>query len=378
MSRRLAAMGGVEHAVVPEEGMFYAAGRDVTERHRAAQEQAALRRVAILVASEPAPEVLFATVGREVGELLGVDATHLGRYDPDGTVVSVAQWGRYPGVPIGARYPLDGDSASARVLRTGRPARIDSYEELPGVIAETVRQTAIRFSIGVPITVEGKPWGVMIASSQGPEPFPADVESRLEGFTDLVATAISNASAHDKVRILADEQAALLRVATLVAQGVPEEELSKTLVEEVGKVFGVDAVGLGRLDEGMTMSPLAMWTVDGRPPTVPDRVPIEAGGLSWDIVHTDRPSRMDDWSEVDTETVGVIRDQMGVRSSVGAPIRLRGEPWGVIGVHSKTHVLPPDTEARLERFAALVATALTNAQARAEVRRLADEQAALR
>ena len=45
-----------------------------------------------------APDAVFAAVAREVGEVLGVDATHLGRYDADGTVVSVAQWGSYPGV----------------------------------------------------------------------------------------------------------------------------------------------------------------------------------------------------------------------------------------------------------------------------------------
>src|SRR6185436_20356813 len=69
--------------VVPEEGLFYAAGRDVTESRRAAEEQAALRRVATLVARETPPEAVFAAVGREVGEVLGVDATHLGRFDTD-------------------------------------------------------------------------------------------------------------------------------------------------------------------------------------------------------------------------------------------------------------------------------------------------------
>ena len=96
-----------------------------------ADEQAALRRVATLVARETPPDAVFAAVAREVGEMLGVDATHLGRYDADGTVVSVAQWGGYPGVPLGARFPLDGDSVSARVLRTGRPARMDGYERRP-------------------------------------------------------------------------------------------------------------------------------------------------------------------------------------------------------------------------------------------------------
>src|SRR5689334_11357129 len=81
--------------VVPEENVFYAAGRDVTESRRAAEEQAAMRRVATLVARETSPEEVFASVGREVGEVLGVDATHMGRYAADGSVISVAQWGVY-------------------------------------------------------------------------------------------------------------------------------------------------------------------------------------------------------------------------------------------------------------------------------------------
>jgi signal transduction histidine kinase len=159
-----------------------------------ADEQAALRRVATLVARETPPDEVFAAVVREVGEVLGVDATHLGRYDADGTVVSIAQWGRYPGVPIGARFPLEGDSVSARVLRTGRPARIDSYEHMPGDIAATLRRIGIRYSIGVPVSVQGRPWGVIIATSKD-APFPAETESRLQDFTEFVATAIGNAQA---------------------------------------------------------------------------------------------------------------------------------------------------------------------------------------
>src|SRR4051794_29251118 len=57
--------------VVPEEGLFYAAGRDVTDSERAGEEQAALRRVATLVAQETAPDEVLAAVGREVGQVLG-------------------------------------------------------------------------------------------------------------------------------------------------------------------------------------------------------------------------------------------------------------------------------------------------------------------
>ena len=384
---------------MPERGVVYGVARDTTERRRAgaelraaqrmleasrdelgvlAGEQAALRRVATLVARETAPEAVFAAVGREVGELLGVDATHMGRFDPDDTVVSVAQWGSYPGVPLGARFPLEGDSVSARVLRTGRPARMNGYGDVPGVIAATVRQTPIRYSIGAPITVEGRPWGVMIASSKGSSPFPAETESRLQNFTELVATAISNASAHDRIRVLADEQAALRRLAMMVAQGAPDEELFQSVVEAVGTLLGVDAVGLGRIHDGTTLSRLAIWAAEGEHPPVPERVPIEPGSVTWELVRTGEPARKDDWSKVERAT-GPLMRELGMRSSVGAPIKVEDEVWGTVLVHSKTDVLlPPETEQRLERFAALIVTALTAAQSRGEVKRLADEQAALR
>jgi len=146
---------------MPERGIVYGVGRDVTDRRNAearlreaqrmleasrdelrllADEQAALRRVATLIARETPPDEIFAAVAREVGETLGVDATHLGRYDADGTVVSVAEWGGYPTVPLGTRFPLTGDNVSARVLRTGRPTRIDGYDRLPGPIAAELRR----------------------------------------------------------------------------------------------------------------------------------------------------------------------------------------------------------------------------------------------
>jgi PAS domain S-box-containing protein len=221
-------------SVVPEEGLFYAAGRDVTESRHAAEEQAALRRVATLVARETAPDSVFAAVVREVGEVLGVDATHIGRYDSDGAVVSVAAWGNYPGVPVGARFPLEGDSVSARVLRTGRPARIDDYEDAPGVIAATIRQLGIRFSIGVPISVEGRPWGVIIATSKGPSPFPAETESRLQNFTELVATAIANADARteltaSRARIVAVSDDARRRIERDLHDGTQQRLVSLRL-----------------------------------------------------------------------------------------------------------------------------------------------------
>jgi signal transduction histidine kinase len=387
------------NTAVREGGAVYCVARDTTRRRRIeaelvevqrlleasrndlrdfAAEQAALRRVAELVTRGSSADALFAAVARETGEVLGVDATHLGRFDAQDTVVSVGQWGPHATVPLGARFPLAGDSVSARVLRTGQPARMHGYDNATGHIAQTVRGIGIRYAIGVPISVAGQLWGVMVASSTRPIPFPVETETRLQGFTELVATAVVTASAHAGVRALADEQAALRRVATMVAEGGSAEALFQAVVGEIGTLLDVDAVNLGVNHEGRTMSPLAKWPVEPGQAPVPDPMPIVPGYTSWEIVRTGAPARQDDWSAVEGTTATWLREHAGIRSTVGAPIKVEGELWGVIVVHSKVAVLPPDTEARLERFAALVGTALTNAQARSEVRRLADQQAALR
>jgi PAS domain S-box-containing protein len=365
--------------VVPEEGLFYAAGRDVTESRHSAEEQAALRRVATLVARETAPEVVFAAVAREVGEVLGVDATHLGRYDPDGTVVSVAQWGSDADVPaIGARFPLDGDSVSTRVLKTGRPARMNGYDEASGTIAATLRAMGVRFSIGVPIFVGGRTWGVMIATSKGPDRFPAEVEARLQGFTELVATAIGNASAHDAVRALADEQSALRRVATLVAQQIPQAELFQAIAEEIGGILGVHSVEMIRYEDDGVAAVVAAWGALASAMPIGTRLPLGGKNVTSIVFTTGRAARMDDYGH----SSGPIAERVaagGVRSAVATPILVAGRLWGaMIAATTDDAVLPPETESRIGQFTALMATAIANAEAHAEVARLADEQAALR
>jgi PAS domain S-box-containing protein len=365
--------------VVPEEGLFYAAGRDVTEGRRAAEEQAALRRVATLVARETAPDEVFAAVGREVGEVLGVDATHLGRYDSDGTVVSVAQWGSYPGVPIGARFPLEGDSVSARVLRTGRPARMDSYENATGVIAATIRDMGIRFSIGVPISVGGRTWGVMIATSKAAEPFAAEAESRLQDFTELVATAISNATTHEKARVLADEQAALRRVATLVAKRAPHGEVFAMIAEEIGRLLAVDSVEMVRYEEDRFVAVVAGWGTLSEAIPIGTRVPLGGRNVASRVFRTGRAARLDDYGAAASGPFSERMTAGGVRSAVATPILAEGRLWGAM-IAASTHddALPPDIESRIGQFTELMATAIANAEAQAQVARLADEQAALR
>jgi signal transduction histidine kinase len=159
-----------------------------------ADEQAALRRVATLVARQPSPAEVFAAVTEEAGKLLHLDVAQLLVYADDGTAAVVAAWSLRGGhVPVGTRLALAGDTMSGRVLRTQRPVTIDDFTKAEGWTAEYVRSFGVRAAVGTPIVVEGRVWGLLTAATLRPEPLPVGTESRLGAFAELVAMAISNA-----------------------------------------------------------------------------------------------------------------------------------------------------------------------------------------
>ena len=179
--------------------------------------------MATLVAGGASPEEVFTAVAGEVGRPLGTVQTNMLRYDPDDVATTVAVHGRVgdaAAVSVGDRYELGGRNATTLVFQTGRPARIDGYSGAWGAVG---RAAGYRSSVGVPISVEGRLWGVIGVASTRDEPLPADIEARLAGFTELVATAVANAQARVELRGFAEEQAALRRVATLVAGGASPE-----------------------------------------------------------------------------------------------------------------------------------------------------------
>ena len=159
-------------------------------------EQAALRRVATLVARETAAEEVFAVVTEEVGRQLGADLAAMLRYETDATATVVAAWEwSGQGIEVGTSLALDGDNVATTVLRTGRSARIDTYDDARGSLAATMRRLGVRSSAGSPIVAAGSVWGVMVVSSRSREPFTDVTERRLAEFTDLTATAVANAQA---------------------------------------------------------------------------------------------------------------------------------------------------------------------------------------
>jgi signal transduction histidine kinase len=345
-----------------------------------ADEQAALRRVATLVATQPSPAEVFAAVTEEAGKLLHLDSAHLVVYERDQTARVVGAWDpQGPQSQAGMRVPLQGDNIIGRVFRTQQPARIDNYDDAGGPVAEKARSMGVRAAVGTPVLVGGRLWGVMVVGSSQPEPLPADTETRIGAFTELVATAIANTEARQELEQVAAEQAALGRVATLVAEAVPPGDVFTAVAAEVAGLFGVPLVGLFRYErEGMATVIAGAGNVApylGRPWPCPPGDP----GLVASIQRTGRPLRIDDYTQINSAISGPAREA-GIRKAAGVPVIVSGRVWGAMAVVAG-HEHPPlraDTLDRLAGFTELMATAIANSDARTEIERLAQEQAALR
>jgi sugar diacid utilization regulator len=160
---------------------------------RLAAEQAALRRLATLVARGVEPSEVFGAVAEEMRRCLSADTAALWRFESDREITIVAaaadpealaRW------PVGTRTSVEGDTLATLVQRSGRPARIDSYDNVAGSIAARVREVGVRAAVGVPIIVDGRVWGLAALGSQQPGPMPADTEVHIGRFAELIATAL--------------------------------------------------------------------------------------------------------------------------------------------------------------------------------------------
>jgi signal transduction histidine kinase len=227
-----------------------------------AEEQAALRRVATLAARGAPPDGVFAAVTEEVGRLLPVDFAYMGRYGPDGTVTTIASWGRTTApVPAGRRRSLGGNTIGTLVFETGRPARMDDYSDGSGLLDPEVRETGLRSRVGTPIVVEGRLWGVMAAGSKLDRPLPADTESRLVAFTELLATAIANAEsraelAASRARIVAAGDESRRRIERDLHDGAQQRLVSLGLELRAAQAavppqLGALGGGLARVADGL-------------------------------------------------------------------------------------------------------------------------------
>ena len=203
-------LGGVVHwreaRIVPSgDGEVVAITRDFTEQRRTeaeqrrlAAEQAALRRVATLVAGNAPPEQVFQTVTEEVCRLLGLRTAVLHRFEDARMSTIVGKFGELTGpFELGNIIELEVGSA-LQVLQTGAPAR-SNYDELAGPGAAELRALGFSGSVGVPITVAGVTWGALVVALKPQEPLPLETERRLQAFAELVGLAVASASARDEL-----------------------------------------------------------------------------------------------------------------------------------------------------------------------------------
>jgi signal transduction histidine kinase len=336
--------------------------------HVLAEEQAALRRIATLVARGAPPEDVFAAAVEEVGRVLPVDMASIGRYEPGRRMTYLTSWGTQGDfLPIGRPMALGGRNLSTVVFETGRSARLDGYGDASGQVGLAVRSGGVRSAVGTPIIVDDQLWGMIAAASSGAEPLPADTEARLAPFTELLAMAIANAEGQTVLSQLAEEQAALRRVATLVARGAPPDELFAAVVDEVERVFSSQHVGMARYESDGTMTTVAISEPLNHGATAVGTCwPLGGRNVSTVVHDTGRSARIDGWAGPAGKLDVAVRKR-GLVSSVGAPIVVEGRVWGLTSVASTEQPLPADAEARLASFTELVATAIANSDARTEV-----------
>jgi GAF domain-containing protein len=146
------------------------------------------------------PRALLERVTSEVGRLLGAQQSNMVAFESDAIVV-MGGWAEpeVPVIPAGTRLPFDSPTVADVVRRTGRPARVDDYDEIPGELAQRLREFRVRRAVAAPIIVGGRMWGAIVLSMTADRHFADGDEERLGSFTELVAQAIANAQAYDEL-----------------------------------------------------------------------------------------------------------------------------------------------------------------------------------
>ena len=347
-----------------------------------AAQQAALRHVATLVAEGSSLSDLFAAVARAVAQTIEADAISVERIDADRSVTVIASLDA-PGFPIGRRWPLDEPGLHASVVASARPVRFADACVLGGSSGAALRDSGIRSLVAAPIVVSGAPWGLIWVGVKRADPLAAATETRLRDFAELAALAVANAESRQRLRRLVDSEVSLRRVATLAAEGAGLAELLAAVADEAARIL-----------DGSTVA-IAQYTADDAFHVVAahnDPVfevgsawPVEEGSLAAALRETRAPVRIEDVAAQRGTVAEAVR-AAGLASAVGAPIVVDGNAWGmiIVGLRQRREALPRFTawytsrrlsssvrsqeiQSGLASFTELVGTAISRAQAHAEV-----------
>ena len=208
-------------------------------------EQAALRRVATMVAGGTPAPALFGRVCEELGELLAVKSTDMIRFDDEHFATVVGSWtgNDLASFPIGERIPVEGESVTAKLYRSGHAERVDDYDDVDGELAERIREFGMRSVVGAPIYVAGRLWGAIMATSEVPHAFPAGTERRISSFAELVTAALANVDAR--------EQLAASRARIVEAADAARRRIERDLHDGAQQRLVSLALNLRRLESGL-------------------------------------------------------------------------------------------------------------------------------
>lgn len=168
-------------------------------RRLLADEQAALRRVATLVAREAGPDAVFAAVAAEVRQLLTVDVGALVRHHPDGSDTLVA-WAGPGGSQLRTGTARTNDAVVGQILRSDRPTRLPVSGTESALLSDQLGEGGLLTVVGCPVAVMGSRWGVLLVGARGKAVMPGEAESQLAEFTELVALAVANIQARIELR----------------------------------------------------------------------------------------------------------------------------------------------------------------------------------
>jgi signal transduction histidine kinase len=331
-----------------------------------AAEQAALRRVATQVARAVPAEELFAAAASEMGQLVAADYVGMSWHE-SGDLVAIAAWDRAGKRVRAGRWSVIRGVIGA-LFRIGRPDRTDDIAVAYRPLADDARAHGVRSAAAVPIMVSGSEWGVILTGSTMRWALPASTEHRMAAFADLLGTAISNAESRAGLTCLAEEQAALRRVATLVAREATPEKVFTAVSEEAGHLVQAEITSMLRYEADGTSVIVASWGTGARTSLpVGDRQPLGGRNLATMISETSSPARLDHYGHLSGARVKRLAEA-GFRSGVGAPIMVDGRLWGaVLAATTDARALSPHAEARIGSFTDLVATAVSNAENRAQL-----------
>jgi signal transduction histidine kinase len=351
-------------------GLIYCAGQGMTDG-RAAQERAALQRVAALVAQGTPPAEVFRAVTAELRALLSVAACVLARYEPDGSATILSDsvdigTGLAPGTVL---HYAPG-TAAALLRESALPVANGTVSDLPGPLRERARRLGVTGAVKVPVMVDGQVWGYLSASWR--EAAPPEVESRLARFTELVTMAINNAdgrvrlhASRERLAVYAEEEAALRRVATAVAAGASTTDVFDTVTVELRRLLDIEGAVLQRFEYDGTATVVAICDPEGliaAGDKIGSRVSTENGNL---VSMVRRSNGAELAGSYDDKSSLIIPDLggTGVMGAVGVPVKVAGRPWGMAGVAWQRPVTH-DLESRLTEFTELLSIAIGNADSR--------------